>query len=443
MIITACGNQNIIDDMEGNYKNNLVSVPKDNGYENGKISKYISIEDARKELEQILSDVYGNNLNQYSVDNSMADSSIIESSYTIYDESNNGIGLTRSDTTQTQLLHVFNFKNNGGYAIMGASEDQPTLYALTESGNLNEGAFIRNPGMAVLLDYLRWTLSGPEEPIGPAVPLTEYTVYGDWENIVYYRNGLCPVEWGQEDPYNMYCPKINGKLTVTGCLATAVAQFMSIYRHPTNHNGYDFNWEKMTEYKNGRLCCEVGKDNIARLMEQLGRKSDLNLSYGVDETSGKFEDIPRTFRNFNYSNGGTIRKYNTDEVIKELKKGNCIIVKGMRIKKDFKIFGWTLFSTYSKGHAWINHGLMERRRNIYHYKAGKLVSTTSESLWYPLCNWGDNGNDNGYFLSDVFNKSAGPAYPTDLEGISDSMNTTQNDSANYKYRVQTIIGISK
>ena len=44
-------------------------------------------------------------------------------------------------------------------------------------------------------------------------------------------------EWGQDNPYNLLCPTIEGKHCPTGCVATALSQIMSYYRWPLSGTG--------------------------------------------------------------------------------------------------------------------------------------------------------------------------------------------------------------
>lgn len=43
---------------------------------------------------------------------------------------------------------------------------------------------------------------------------------------------LLTTTWGQGDPFNSMCPKVNGALAPTGCVATAMAQILYFYRYP-------------------------------------------------------------------------------------------------------------------------------------------------------------------------------------------------------------------
>ena len=48
---------------------------------------------------------------------------------------------------------------------------------------------------------------------------------------------LGDIEWGQDRPYNLLCPKLGTELTVTGCVATATAQIMYYHRWPNKGKG--------------------------------------------------------------------------------------------------------------------------------------------------------------------------------------------------------------
>lgn len=44
-------------------------------------------------------------------------------------------------------------------------------------------------------------------------------------------------EWGQDNPYNLLCPTVDGKNCPAGCVATALAQIMSYHQWPTSGTG--------------------------------------------------------------------------------------------------------------------------------------------------------------------------------------------------------------
>ena len=65
-------------------------------------------------------------------------------------------------------------------------------------------------------------------------------------------------EWGQDNPYNLLCPVINGKQSPSGCVATALSQIMCYHRWPekgtgnisytttTQHIDIDYDFESTT-----------------------------------------------------------------------------------------------------------------------------------------------------------------------------------------------------
>lgn len=63
------------------------------------------------------------------------------------------------------------------------------------------------------------------------------------KGITPFRATYAPVEqmvhttWGQDTPYNDKCPKLDGKLTLTGCVATAMSQIMNYFKYPEKGTG--------------------------------------------------------------------------------------------------------------------------------------------------------------------------------------------------------------
>lgn len=395
----------------------------------------VSLEDARIELEKLLSDVY-----QSQSSRSINNKKVIANAFTIRNEVS-----SRSSDTKSPIIHVFNFEDKEGFAIMSGNVELPSLLALADSGEITETDYIDNPGFAIFLENMERKYLEDLSSESPSSRSTNSRkVYGDWENIVYKQNGYCKVKWGQDSPYNNYCPTKDGKKTVTGCVATAVAQLMSIYEYPTTYKGYSFDWNEMTKNKNGWYCSPKGQDQIARLMVELGTKSNLNMSYNLSEKGGsgaKAENIPRTLKNFGYSNGGSLKGYNTTSVVSELKNGFGVLVGGFSHKKVKKFLGIKTKTTYSGGHRWLCHGLLERRRTVKTYSSsGVLQSTTTESEWYPLCNWGWGGYQDGYYLSSAFNSSNGPSYP---DGTRSPLNENGSDDYNFQFKITAVTGIRK
>jgi len=131
--------------------------------------------------------------------------------------------------------------------------------------------------------------------------------------------------WNQHYPYNIYTPVINGQNAPTGCTATAIAQVMYYWKHPSSGQGFysyyplghdqplsaDFNhdyyWSKMFNNYTGSET-EEHKDAVARLMSDVGISVETQYR---EFSSGAVIDDSGLKKFFKYSNDiETIFKHN-------------------------------------------------------------------------------------------------------------------------------------
>ena len=133
---------------------------------------------------------------------------------------------------------------------------------------------------------------------------------------------LVASRWDQRSPYNADCPRIGGRPSVTGCVATAMAQIMNYHRWPERANGtidytawtYDlhiqcnlddfvFDWENMCDTY-GSSSSAAQKAAVARLMYACG--VSVEMDYGPT-VSGAFQFMARKafVNNFSYSPAAT------------------------------------------------------------------------------------------------------------------------------------------
>lgn len=344
---------------------------------------------------------------------------------------------TRSSEVEP-YFHIFNFGNNEGFAIMSGDDRVEPLLALTFSGEFTPETEIDNPGFKIAYSkmedyYIAKTMGGPSVSPDIPIPPRDSVQYPDFElpvryteeYVEYYKEmplGYCQVQWDQYE-YNRYCfPPNSYQNAPTCCVATAMAQLMSIYKYPNNYNGYTFNWDYMLRDD----LYTTGKDQIARLMQQLGLSNNLNVQYGsgYNGSTAELASIPPTFVNFGYANGGTKVAYSTSRVVQELTDGYPLLISG----KD---------GTSTMGHTWLGHGLMELRLDTKGYNEFDEVVLSNSILvnYYILCNFGfEAGNADGYYLSGIFCADEGPAYPAPTRaGIKD----------NYQYELSAIVNIRK
>ena len=130
----------------------------------------------------------------------------------------------------------------------------------------------------------------------------------DWEDLLNGKRNdntiaasvtpLVQTKWDQSPYYNSLCPYDNSasQRTVTGCVATAMAQVMKFWSYPATGTSYhSYNHSKYgtlsanfgsTNYNWGAMPNRVTSSNtaVATLMYQLGVSVDMN--YGVGSTGG-------------------------------------------------------------------------------------------------------------------------------------------------------------
>ena len=119
------------------------------------------------------------------------------------------------------------------------------------------------------------------------------------ESTQYVVEPLIKTHWYQSPGYNKYCPEIDGEKTVTGCVATAMAQVMNYWQWPkqgigfheyksqncgtvaTVFGGSPYNWDYMPEQLNDNSLdsCIVA---VAELMFDCGVSVDMN--YGLNSS---------------------------------------------------------------------------------------------------------------------------------------------------------------
>ena len=165
------------------------------------------------------------------------------------------------------LLYVVNFEGGQGYAVLGADDRLPGVLAIADEGALTTDDLVRAasgqtpPGEfsfpnEMMMDYVSaiggigggGTGGGGIGGIGgggigggggiPKGPITDVTGHlgpddlsfvgntvDEWKTIDHVP-AMVKTKWGQGAPYNAYCPTINDKKCLTGCVSVAAAQLL-------------------------------------------------------------------------------------------------------------------------------------------------------------------------------------------------------------------------
>lgn len=332
-----------------------------------------------------------------------------------------GAPLTRADE-DSAMFYVFEFEN-GGFAVLGEAPHMPELIAC------DFGPVVDS------LNFDPWIIGGDHS--GDPIVFGDTTKNYNYEAATYsYLNGVEPLRflWHQEAPFNEYCP---GKYA--GCLPLAVAMTMT---HPSgrpySYDGLVFDWEEMFKYENnnyhGPLFSFTGEEHVGRLIEMLGRQQNLKAIYDAQGTKAPMSNVPRTFRNFGYTNGGTVSDYSFETVKAEIASNHPVIAGGKPDKNA------------NVGHAWVISSILveEIPWTICDAQTGLVVSSGVDTFYLVHCNWGfQYTNDiirNGFYIKDCFDPSKGPRRDDDGNFVTYNNNPLYG---NYRYDVQIVHNIRK
>ncbi|MBE6260551.1 MAG: hypothetical protein E7107_06955 [Prevotella sp.] len=314
-------------------------------------------------------------------------------------------------------LYVFNADDDNGYVIVSNDDRTVSVLGYSDSGRLDLDNMPENmrawlQGYADEIAWLdahnyqpsptvaRRALSAVKQPIAP----------------------LISTRWNQGTPYNDLCPEYtSGVKSVTGCVATAMAQVMKFHEYAEMTGGlpaYDtdygggscvavaalpqttFDWDNMLdEYPSGSYTAEQGAA-VAKLMQYCG--SSVKMNYGSSSSS------------------------NTNMVATAL--------------KDY--FGYNSTTqlavrslyTYNEWLEIIYHELSENRPVVYGGQSSggghEFVCDGYQGEDYFHINWGWGGLSDNYFKLSVLN--------SDEQGIGGS-----SSKDGYHYGQDAVIGVQK
>ena len=219
--------------------------------------------------------------------------------------------------------------------------DSPVLFWSTES------AQIKLSDISGLEAYYHSQLAALES--GAAVlplqaPSSVYTP--EKEQVKPLLGGI---RFSQKEPYNLFCPILKGKKTITGCVPTACAQIMAYYRFPSVGRGVykyrhhdrkhyiekDFSqvtmdWAKYGHDDYTRHCDTLSKMYISQLITAI--TASLGASFGHQNTSASLDNARSGLIEFWGFDIGIryCQSYNRDTIVglihRELDQGRPTIV---------------------------------------------------------------------------------------------------------------------
>lgn len=299
---------------------------------------------------------------------------------------------TESTVEGVETVYIFSRGTDNGFIVTSADDRLPAVLGFSDNGTFcyesSSPAFKwwieqYSKEAKAVLSTGRELEKVPEEVVNAELISHDSSMMRTPRAEI---NPILKSTWNQTNPFNNDCPMIDGSRTVTGCVATAMAQVMRYHKYPDVGIGsnsyicdkdtlvYDlssstFDWENMLDsYQNG-VGTETEKAAVANLMFACG--VSVNMRYGVESSGASGTYVPYAFTNyFGYDKDirYTKRDFHTNEeweniIYSELDSERPVILGGS--------------NDQAEGHEFICDGY---KNELYHI------------------NWGWGGLSDGYFL---------------------------------------------
>ena len=302
-------------------------------------------------------------------------------------------GETNFECQKVGNIYILN-NANGGWALVSADDCVRPILAYSPDGEFS----IENiaPAAKAKIDnyneQIEIALSSGFQPDDKVMKEWEQLKNGGVrsEATQYVVQPLIKTKWNQSPYYNDFCPTIDGKNTLTGCVATAMAQVMNYWQWPKHGVGFheyksqncgtvasvfglEYEWNNMPEQLD-KFSSESSIDAVADIMYDCGVSVDMD--YGLDGSSinnpQKVKDAMVKY--FKYSPNMTLEEkesYTDDEWINKLKNE-------LSDNRPILYYGFG----EGGGHAFICDGY-----------------ATENSNYYFHFNWGWSGIGDGYYYA--------------------------------------------
>ncbi len=199
----------------------------------------------------------------------------------------------RIPSSQHNALYIFT-PESGGYLLVSADDKVVPVLGYSDNGLFNPDNI--PPAM-------NWWLGEYADQIGHSA--------SSRSSAMVERPDRAPIEpmvttrWNQDSPYNALCPSYDGHRSVTGCVATAMAQIMAYHKWPEKgkgqHEYYNrnelisldfsqmtYDWGNMLDSYADGAGTERQKIAVAQLMYSCGVSTDMNYSPSQSGTPDVF-----------------------------------------------------------------------------------------------------------------------------------------------------------
>lgn len=325
----------------------------------------------------------------------------LQLAYTLHDETAN---------SGMPLLYVFTQEAQKGYVVVSADDAVTPVIGYSTQGTFDATAM--PPQLKAVLRIIGQSIAEASckqasESQDASLPIVSRTEI---------KPLLKDIQWGQYAPFNSMTPVVDGYRSLTGCVATALAQIMYYHRHPQKAEGTayykftdffkpgksvtlgsngEYQWDSMRPayYAGNPYTTEEAKA-VGLLLFEVGAACSMQYS-AVSSNSSGANALKALRSNFNYPKAQLIRRMN-----KTAREWEDIIYNELAAQRPVYLDGVSV----DYGHAFVCDGY--------------------DGKGYYHINWGWNGHANGYFnfslLSPITRgtgSSGKDAFVVDLQAI--------------------------
>lgn len=308
--------------------------------------------------------------------------------------------ITTRSSTEKAYYYVFNIGDNNGFIIVSGDDRAKDILGYSHNGKFSSDSL--PPNFSTWLNFyqreIKVLMNQPEELFyssGVSLSQTDNTT-----NKTTYATSVAPllggIRWDQGTPYNELCPTISTKYsdrTVTGCVATAMAQVMRYHQWPVTGKGSNtytpygysqaltvdfskttYDWKNMTETYNN-LSTTTEKNAVATLMYHCG--VSVNMNYGFSSSASPTNMAKALIKYFSYD--PNIQTYHRDYYTKY--EWENMLKTELNAKRPVLYAG----NSTDVGHQFVCDGYDSN--DLFHF------------------NWGWSGESDGYFELSALNPS--------------------------------------
>ena len=317
------------------------------------------------------------------------------------------------------VFYVFNVGKEG-FVIVSANDYFRPIVGFSEEGPFD----LNNSNLAFYLDKV--VRGRSNRNLGQATPevaaeRNRVMSYGSMFSKMGGRGQfyLCTTKWNQDYPYNYYCPTNQagpGGRVYAGCVATAMAQVMKFWNHPTQGQGQHtynyggswsanfgattYDWENMPNSISSSSP-QVQIDAVATLIYHCA--VSMNMQWSVNGSGAYSAEVPSAISSyFKYTNAAVYQ--NRDNFSYTNWKSKLV--------ESFDM-GWPLYysgQSSDGGHAFVCDGYNDE--GLFHFNFGWSGSGDGFFDFDEIDYNSSDGAVFNYVPAEVYNNTA--AAPTNL-----------------------------